>query len=339
MRYLEGQPREKILAERPARFTAGEAREALAELLQILEESRCGGCWLERVSERFEFIPSSDDPEQADVLFTGYFQPLLDASPVATPEYRFPLYRRPPDLITAELVTATPEVAVERVTGRVEGESFLPYYSRREIEESDRLRGHEIAWVKDPVDLFFLHVQGSGVLRFADGRRLHVSYAASNGRPYRSIGRLLADAGRIPREEMSMQRLRRYLAEHPEEQRDIMAHNESYVFFRAVEDGPLGSLDFPLTPGRSIATDGRLFPKGALAFIATDVPVVDAAGELKGWRPTTRFVLNQDTGSAIRGPRRADLYFGTGETAGAAAGLMNRPGRLYFLKLKQPGRR
>jgi membrane-bound lytic murein transglycosylase A len=147
---------------------------------------------------------------------------------------------------------------------------------------------------------------------------------------------LLIDNGKVPQEEMSMQRLRRYFAEHPEEQNDIMAHNESYIFFRVLEDGPLGSLEVPLTPGRSIATDARLFPKGALAFAIAQKPIVDAAGQLTGWEPLSRFVANQDSGGAIRGAQRADLYFGSGQDAGAAAGYMNRPGNLYFLLLKNP---
>jgi membrane-bound lytic murein transglycosylase A len=147
---------------------------------------------------------------------------------------------------------------------------------------------------------------------------------------------LLIDQGKIPQEEMSMQRLRKYLLDYPAQQSEIFSYNESYVFFRFLEEGPLGSLEVPLTPGRSLATDARLFPKGALAFIITERPVVDAAGQLVGWQPFARFVLNQDTGGAIRGPQRADLYFGTGAEAEAGAGYMNRPGKLYFLSLKSP---
>jgi membrane-bound lytic murein transglycosylase A len=135
---------------------------------------------------------------------------------------------------------------------------------------------------------------------------------------------------------MSMQRLRLYLLEFPEERNEIFSYNESYVFFRFLQEGPLGNIEVPLTAGRSIATDARLFPKGALAFISTERPVLDAAGGLVGWQPLSRFVLNQDTGGAIRGLQRADLYFGTGAEAEAAAGYMNRPGKLYFLSLKTP---
>jgi len=222
--------------------------------------------------------------------------------------------------------------------GRVQGESWKPYYSRREIDEEGSLRGrgYEIAWVKNPIELFFLHIQGSGLLQLQDGRRLLVGYAGANGRPYRSIGRLLIDRGKIPREEMSMQRLRLYLTDHPDERSEILTYNERYVFFRFLPEGPLGNLEVPLTPDRSIATDARLFPKGALAFIVSRRPIINTAGQLVGWQPFSRFVLNQDTGGAILGPRRVDLYFGSGAEAEAAAGFMNSQGKLYFLSLKGP---
>ena len=133
-----------------------------------------------------------------------------------------------------------------------------------------------------------------------------------------------------------MQRLRAYLTDHPEERNEIFAYNERYVFFRFLSDGPLGNLEVPLTPERSIATDARLFPKGALAFIVTQRPILDFTGRLIAWRPFSRFVLNQDTGGAIRGLQRVDVYFGSGDEAAGAAGFMNRRGKLYFLSLKSP---
>jgi membrane-bound lytic murein transglycosylase A len=257
---------------------------------------------------------------------------------VPTGEYIYPIWANR-DLLSNRGLT--PAVTSEKVIGRIEGDSLVPYYSRREIDDlgSLRGRGYEIAWVKDPIDLFFLHIQGSGVLRLPDGSQIKVGYAGANGRAYRSIGRLLIDDGKIPREEMSMQRLRRYLTDHPDERSEIMAYNESYVFFRFLRDGPVGSLEVPITPGRSIATDSRLFPKGALAFIYTQRPVLDPTGQLIGWTPFLRFVLNQDTGGAIRGPQRVDLYFGTGDPAAASAGYMNSPGKLYFVLLKGPPKR
>jgi peptidoglycan lytic transglycosylase A len=336
--YLEKLPPDRIVGEQPRRFTAGEVLDSLLAFEKSLDSWDCRECWMRDFSARFDLIPSSSDVELESVLFTGYYQPVIEGSLSPTAEYAYPIYGMPADLIVTELATPLPSLAPEKVTGRLEGGNLVPYYSRREIDELGSLqgRGYEIAWVKNPIDLFFLHIQGSGILQLADGRRLLVGYAGANGKPYRSIGRLLIDRGKIPQEEMSMQRLRRYLLDYPEEQNEIFFYNESYVFFRFSQEGPLGNIEVPLTPGRSIATDARLFPKGALAFIVTERPVLDAAGQLVGWQPFSRFVLNQDTGGAIRGPQRADLYFGTGFEAEAGAGYMNRRGKLFFLSLKNP---
>ncbi|MBI2180102.1 MAG: MltA domain-containing protein [Deltaproteobacteria bacterium] len=333
--YLEKLPPDRVVGEEPRRFTAREILDTLLAFEKLLDRWDCRECWTKEFNERFELIPSASDAASLEVLFTGYYQPVIDGSLMPTAEYRYPLYGKPADMITAEQVILTPAATTEKVVGRLEGENFVPYYSRREIDDfgSLRGRGYEIAWLKDPIDLFFLHIQGSGILRLPDGRRIGVGYAAQNGRAYRSIGRLLIDDGKISQEEMSMQRLRGYLREHPEELSEILAYNESYIFFRFVE-GPLGSLEVPVTAGRSIATDLRLFPKGALAFIETQEPVIDGAGRLAGWTPFSRIVLNQDSGGAIRGFQRVDLFFGTGHGTAAAAGYMNSTGKLFFLVLK-----
>ena len=338
--YLQKLPPDRVVGEQPRRFTAKEVLDSLAAFDRLLDRWDCRECWIKELTEQFELVPSSSDPELQNVLFTGYYDPIIDGSLVLTAEYVYPIYGKPGDLIAVEQATLTPAVTSEKVIGRIEGESLVPYYSRREIDDlgSLRGRGYEIAWVKDPIDLFFLHIQGSGLLRLQDGSQIKVGYAGANGRVYRSIGRLLIDDDKVPREEMSMQRLRRYLTDHPEERSEIMAYNESYVFFRFLQEGPLGSLEVPITPGRSIATDSRLFPKGALAFIFTQRPVLDPSGQLIGWTPFLRFVLNQDTGGAIRGPQRVDLYFGTGDPAAASAGYMNSPGKLYFVLLKRPAK-
>ena len=334
--YLQKLPSDRVVGEQPRRFTAKEVSDSLLAFEKLLDSWRCMECLAREINDRFEILPSSA-VQFSEVLFTGYYQPIIQGSLVPSEKFRYPIYARPADLITAERVTLAPKITVEKLFGRAEGEQFMPYYSRQEIDGAGSLRGHglEIAWVEDPIDLFFLHIQGSGLIQLPDGRQLTVGYAGQNGRAYRSIGRLLIDRGKIAREEMSMQRLRRYLKEHPEERSDIFSYNESYVFFRILDSGPLGSLEVPVTGGRSLATDARLFPKGALALIQTEIPIIDGSGELTGWRPTTRFVLNQDTGGAIRGLQRADLYFGTGDQAAGLAGYMNRPGKMFFLVLKQ----
>jgi len=338
LEYLEKLPPERIVGVAPRPLTAGEVVASLKAFEPLLAEWNCAECFLRELRARFDFLPSSAEPETAEVLFTGYYQPELEGSRARTEKFRYPIYGRPADLISAELVTVGAVPKVERIFGRVEGEQFLPYYTRSDIDQAGRLRGRalEIAWVADPVELFFLHIQGSGIVRLAEGGQLSVGYAAQNGRPYRSIGRLLIDSGKIAREAMSMQSLRRYLNDHPEEQSEIFDYNPSYVFFRVNPDSDaLGSLEVPVTAGRSIATDSRLFPKGALALIHTEIPLIDRAGQFTGWRPIVRFVLNQDTGGAIRGLQRVDIYFGAGGQAEASAGYMNRPGKMFFLALKQ----
>lgn len=335
LEFLRRVPPERIVGEWPRRFTAGEVRDSLLSFLELMPLWQRPESLKRAIRSRFEIF-SSDGNADERVLFTGYYQPVMAGSLTESREYRFPLYRKPDDLIHAEHVTVAPEPSVERVVGRLEEERFVDYFSRHEIDGRGLLKGkgYELAWVKDPVELFFLHIQGSGILRMEDGRRIHVNYAASNGRPYRSIGKVLLERGAMAPAELSMTRLLRYLRERPEERDALFAANESYIFFRFVEDGPLGSLEVPLTPGRSIATDSRLFPKGALAFIASRRPIAGKDNAVS-WRSFSRFVVNQDTGSAIRGSRRVDLYFGSGEEAGVEAGHMNSPGRLYFLIKKK----
>ena len=334
--YLNKLPPERVVGVQPRAFTARELLDSLIAFDGLLAHSQCRTCLARAIAAAFEIIPSSMAANEADVLFTGYYQPVIDGSLTPGDGFDYPIYGVPADLLAPGPIFANGADTDDKMPGGIGFELRVPYYSRREIDQLGALRGRalEIAWVRDPIDLFFLHIQGSGLLRLRDGRQVTVGYAAQNGLPYRSIGRLLIDDGKVAKEEMSMQRLRRYLAENPSEQNDIFAYNESYVFFRLNQDGPLGSLGVPVTAGRSIATDSRLYPRGALALVQMDIPIIGAQGELAGWRPVTRFVLNQDTGGAIRGPQRADYYFGTGDEAGALAGYMNRQGRLYFLVRK-----
>jgi membrane-bound lytic murein transglycosylase A len=330
--YLQKLPPERLVGEAPRPFTAKQVLVSLTAFEQLLGDWHCPECLAREVKDRFELVPSSSDAALSEVLFTGYYQVIIDGSLVPTEKFRFPIYAKPPDLITAERVTLMPQVTMEKIWGRASGEEFLPYYTRRQIDQEGVLRGRglEIAWVADPIELFFLHVQGSGIIRLPDGERLSVGYAGQNGWPYRSIGRLLIDGGKLTKEEMSMQRLRRYLQDNPQEQNEIFNFNPSYIFFRMNPAGAIGSLEVPVTAGRSLATDSRLFPKGALVLVSTEIPVINDAGEVIGWRAVTRFMLNQDTGGAIRGPQRADIYFGAGEAAANMAGYMNRRGKMFF---------
>jgi membrane-bound lytic murein transglycosylase A len=225
----------------------------------------------------------------------------------------------------------------KRIVGRISSRTLVPYHDRKEIDFNGALSGKAapIAWVGDMVDLFFLHIQGSGKISLEEGGALNVHYHTSNGLPYKSIGKALIDSGKISREEMSMQAIRRYLEKHPEEARDIFGVNQSYVFFKIEEEGPFGCLGEALTTGRSIAVDKRIFPMASLSFIQTPIPLIDGDGKIQEWQDCTRFVLNQDTGGAIRGAGRADLFWGSGSYAEVAAGQLKHDGDLFVL-IKKP---
>jgi membrane-bound lytic murein transglycosylase A len=314
------------------RFTVRDMKESLEAFREIVETSHSPAALERRVRETFDVYRAS-----GSVLFTGYYEPVLKGSAERSDRYRYPIYRKPDDSVVVQLGKFRDKYRNERLVGRLENGELVPYFSREEIDGAGALenRGLEIAWFADPVDIFFLHIQGSGMICLPDGACFQVSYAQSNGRAYRSIGKLLIDSGKATRENLSMQGIKKYLREHPEEIEDILNYNESYVFFRTVEEGPVGSIGVALTGGRSIATDQAIFPRGALAFIKTRQPVIGPGGDIRSWVPFSRFVLNQDTGGAIIGPGRVDLFCGRGREAEITAGHLKEEGELYFLILKK----
>lgn len=260
-------------------------------------------------------------------LVTGYYEPLLNASREPDARFRFPLYAAPDDLLTVELADLFPELKNKRVRGRVIGKKVLPYAARAEIDANgSALKGKEIAWVDDAVELFFLHIQGSGRLRLPDGTLLRVGYADQNGHPYRSIGKLLVDRGELSLDQASMQGIQAWGKAHPEKLDALLAENPSYVFFRELpsgDGGPPGALGLALTAGRSVAVDPKQTPLGAPLWLASTRPL--------SLEPLERLVLAQDTGGAIRGPMRLDFFWGFGDEAGALAGRMRQPGRVWLL--------
>jgi len=319
------------------RFTVREMKESLQAFLDIVDSGDSAATIERRVRESFNVYRASGSAPSGRVLFTGYYEPVLKGSLARTDLYRYPIYRKPDDSVVVQLGKFREKYRNERLVGRIENGELVPYFTREEIDGAGVLenRGLEIAWFADPVDIFFLHIQGSGMVCLPDGACFQVSYAQSNGRAYRSIGRLLIDSGKATRENLSMQGIKKYLREHPEETREILNHNESYVFFRTVEEGPVGSIGVALTGGRSIATDQTLFPRGALAFVKLRKPVIGPDGDIRSWTPFSRFVLNQDTGGAITGPGRVDLFCGRGREAEITAGHLKEEGELYFLVLKK----
>lgn len=263
----------------------------------------------------------------ADGLVTGYYEPLLRGSRTQTAKSRYPLRAPPEDLLSVDLSSVYPELKGLRLRGRIDGNKVVPYYSRGEIEAGKTpTPGREIAWVDDPVELFFLQVQGSGRIQLDSGELMRIGYADQNGHPYRSIGKWLIERGEITLDKASMQGIKEWAREHPERLPELLAANPSYVFFRELanqDGGPLGALGVPLTPERSIAVDPRAIPLGAPVWLATTRP---NAGETMN-----RLMLAQDTGSAIRGNVRADFFWGFGDAAGKQAGAMKQKGRMWLL--------
>ena len=267
-------------------------------------------------------------------LATGYYEPLLRGSRRKEGPYRYPLYAAPADLLIVDLAEINPELKHLRLRGRLEGRRVVPYYPRAEIERGlPALTGKELLWVDDPVDLFFLQVQGSGRVRLATGELVRVGYADQNGQPYKSIGRYLVEQGELKLEQASMQGIKAWGAANPAGLEVLLNQNPSYVFFRELPtagsgqdsnaDGPVGALGVALTPERSIAVDPRHIPLGAPVFLATTWP--------GSTQPLARLVLAQDSGGAIRGAVRADYFWGFGDAAGAQAGRMRQSARMWVL--------
>jgi membrane-bound lytic murein transglycosylase A len=316
------------------RYTVRDMKAMLNQFLALLDEPLDGKAIKDAMRERF--VAYRGGGRTKEVRFTGYYEPVLYGSRLPGLDYTVPIYRVPDDLIKADLGLFRESLKGTRIVGRYREGTLVPYYTRHEIDRLGLLngRGYEIAWLQDPVDVFFLQIQGSGKVILPDRRVLHVHYAASNGRPYRGIGNLLVGQGAIPAEDKSMWALKKYLKSNPSEQAGIMDYNESYVFFEVVPGGPLGSLGVRLTAGRSIAMDPDCYPRGALAYVETEVPVIGEDGRPVSWETVRRFVLVQDAGGAIRGPNRGDIFWGDDEDAGMQAGWMNRTGKIYLFAPK-----
>lgn len=264
-------------------------------------------------------------------IVTGYYEPLLHGSLQKSDRYRFALYAVPDDLLTVDLAELYPELRNKRVRGRLDGRRVVPYWPRADVDAGRApLAGKELVWVDDAVEAFFLQIQGSGRVQLAEGGVLRVGYADQNGQPFRSIGRLLVERGDLPLERASMQGIKTWGREHPEQLPALLDENPSYVFFRAIVpdpaatiDGPIGTLGVPLLAERTVAIDPAIVPLGAPIFLATSYPLSD--------RPLQRLVLAQDTGGAIKGALRADFFWGFGDAAGREAGRMKQAGQMWLL--------
>ena len=275
---------------------------------------------------------------ETDGFLTGYYEPIIDGSRVPTGEFTAPLYRRPPNLVISgrrTLGDVFPSKGV-KVGRRVGRRKIVPYYDRGEIEDGALDGWHlEICWLRSQLDVLFAQIQGSARIRLEDGTILRVNYDSHNGWPYTPIGRILADRNIIPMNEMSMQRIRDWMEAHPEEAKEARRQDKAYVFFRitdlSTEDEAVGGEGVPLVPGRSIAIDRSLHAYGTPFFIEAELPIANGKAATK----FRRLVFAQDTGSAIVGPARADIYFGAGDEAAQMAGRIRNPGRFVMLIPRQ----
>ncbi len=311
-------------------YGRGELRASVANFLNIIETTPRAKVHASLREQCRTYVPTSRP------RFTAYYEPMLEAAYGPDGNFRFPVYASPEELTTVRLARFF-KGDRRSVHGRVESGEMYPYLTRRQIDGEGSLsgRGLEIAWLDNPVDLFFLHIQGSGRLRMSDGRVMRINFAASNGLPYTSVGRYMLNGGYLPPNKGSAGDMKAYLAANPELRDDLMFRNERYIFFRQVElasdQGPLGSLGVPLVSGRSLATDRRYVPPGVVTYVTTERPVVDKEGRFESWRRFSRFAFSHDSGFAIKGPARVDLYWGEGERAGREAGYVNRAGSFAIL--------
>jgi len=270
-------------------------------------------------------IINTDNSEEG--LVTGYYEPLLKGSRKPSKRYRYPIYAAPSELLTIDLGSAYPELKDLRLRGRLDGRKVVPYYSRAEIMSNPKiLNGYEILWVEDEVELFFLHIQGSGRIVFDNGEMMKIGFADQNGHPYNSIGKFLVQRGELPLEKASMQGIKQWGQQNPSKLPELLQQNARYVFFRELPadlSGPIGALGVPLTAGRSIAIDPLSIPQGAPVFLATTWPNTN--------KPLNRLMVAQDVGSAIKGGIRADFFWGFGHEAGNQAGKMKQSGKMWVL--------
>lgn len=279
------------------------------------------------IEERFQPHEIYGKDSSRDGLITGYYQPILQGSRTPSERYRYPLYGKPDDLLTIELGDLYPKLKGKRVRGRLVNNKIVPYHDRAAIDgSSPPLQGNELLWIDDPYDSFFLQVQGSGRVQLDDGNFIGVGYADQNGHPYTSIGKKLVEMGEQKKEDVSLFSIRQWLNDNPDRAKALLNENASYVFFtlrEAVNENPRGSLNVPLTDERSIAVDRKIIPLGSLVWLDTQLP--------DSTQTYQRLMLAQDTGGAIVGPVRADIFFGTGDRAEQLAGHMKGKGQLYVI--------
>ena len=282
---------------------------------------------IEYLHKNFDLYKAKNEDGSQEGLITGYYQPILRGSRTETKKYKIPLYTPPPDLITVSLSEVYPDLKYKRLRGRVEGNKLIPYFTREEIGKKEYpLQGNELLWVQNPVESFFLEIQGSGVIKFEDGSTTQVGYADQNGHPYRSMGLALIRQGELKRHKVSMQSIKAWAKKNKRKLQKFLNANPSTVFFRELPQGlpgPIGALGVPISSERSVAIDRKFIPLGAPIFLTTTEPNSNIS--------LNKLMIAQDTGGAINGGVRADFYWGQGKSAGSKAGSMKQSGQIWVM--------
>ena len=299
-----------------------------AKAQEITDDARARGFF----EENFSPLQISRLGEDAGFV-TGYYEPILEGSRTQTDIYNVPVYRRPSNLFVRGFNQESPSLPNKgQVFRKIGRRKLVPYYDRAQIEDGAIAgRGLEICWLKDSTDLLFAQIQGSARIRLQDGSTVRINYDSHNGYPYTAVGRILIDRGIIPKEQMSMQKIREWMEQNPEGAKEVRRQNRAYLFFHEVplseKDEAVGAQGVPLTPGRSIAVDNSLHVYGTLFFIEGELPIESAQAKT----PFRRLMIAQDTGSAITGPARADIYYGAGPEAGRISGRFRHNMRFVML--------
>ncbi len=328
--YLERVPSDRQFRFGEDSYTAEQMKASLKLFVDYLHGNPQPKQMNSFISTFYNVYVSTGQSGNEDVLFTAYCQPMIKGSLTKTAEFCVPICSKPLDLVQKK-------IDGQWKSGRYDADgNFVPYYTRAEINSLKILekKATPIAWVSSKLDRLYLEIEGCGDLLLPDGNSLHLQYQTKNGHSYGSIGKYMMRVKNLPANQVGILHLKKYFAKHPEELQATLNINKSFVFFTRGNGKSMGCLNVPITPGRTIATDRSVFPSAALGFIQSKKPVVDGQNRVKGWKNFGRFVLNQDTGGAIRGAGRGDIYFGGGTYAEIAANTLKHSGKMYFMVLK-----
>ncbi len=331
--YLQGLPKDTHFTLAGRTSTSTQLLTSIRYFIQIVEQTTNRQSLSRIIQDKFTIYQAAGKSKGGvfgQMLVTGYYEPLFAGSLQRENPFLYPLYSPPADLINRKS-----RHGQKTLLGRFKDGVFRPYWTRAEIENHNILNGNELIYLKDPFEAFLLHVQGSGKIQFRDGSIRAVCYANSNGHPYRSIGKLLIDEKKMAKEEATLPAIEAYLRRHSADMTRILQYNPRFIFFRWGDNsGPRGSNNILLTAGRSIAIDQQVLPSGTIGFLTSRRPVFAKDGRLRSWIPMQRFVFPQDSGAAIQGAGRVDLFLGDSNEAKLMAGLMKEEGILYFLLKK-----